>query len=147
MDQWYMLRSAFTCLARSSAYRVASNVPSAWLQWLRGRSVLKQVLETLAINCVLDVGANRGQFGMLLRRIGYRGWILSFEPVRSNYQILEKVAARHGPWRVFPHALGVTKCVSEINVTETTLFSSFLTPKAEMQKRFPQNRVVRTETV
>jgi FkbM family methyltransferase len=108
---------------------------------------MKDVLEKLAINCVLDVGANDGQFGMLLRDIGYRGWILSFEPVRSSLEVLEKVAERHGPWRVFPYALGAANGRLEINVTELTVFSSFLAPREESQRRFPQNRVARKEDV
>lgn len=140
------LGKAFTRLARGSAYGLASTLPHDWLQWLRERRVLKHVLETLDINCVIDVGANCGQFGMRLRGIGYRGWIVSFEPVRSNFEELKNVAERNGPWRVFPYALGANAGLLDINVTHTTLFSSFLTPNVEMRERFPENRVVRTET-
>jgi len=30
---------------------------------------------------VIDVGAHLGQFGRLVRRLGYEGTIISFEPV------------------------------------------------------------------
>jgi len=44
---------------------------------------LSQVLRRLDINCVLDVGANQGQYGLMLRGLGYSGYIVSFEPVNA----------------------------------------------------------------
>jgi FkbM family methyltransferase len=128
-------------------YRVVSHLPVEWLRWLRSRTVPKDLLKRLQINCVFDVGANRGQFGTMLRQAGYRGWILSFEPVRANLAVLERVAAAAPPWRVFPYALGANNGHQKINVTHETVFSSFLTPRQESQTRFPQNRVVGTEEV
>ena len=37
------------------------------------------------IQCILDVRANSGQYGLFLRRAGYRGHILSSEPVRHVF--------------------------------------------------------------
>jgi SAM-dependent methyltransferase len=48
---------------------------------------LAALLPQLAINCVVDVGANTGQFGAMLRRIGYAGRIVSFEPLRARREI------------------------------------------------------------
>lgn len=146
-----IVSNALHAVVRSSAYAVVSHLPKEWLQWSRSRIAIKDIVDKLAINCVLDVGANRGQYGLLLRRMGYRGWILSFEPIQSNFQVLEQVAKRHGPWRVYPYALGATNSRLEINVAELNLFSSFLTPKAEAPRNAPwffsKNRTERKEEV
>ena len=136
-----------TEIQRLAGYKLVSVLNTDWLRWIRVRSVLRDVLTKLSINCVLDVGANKGQYGETLRGIGYKGWILSFEPIRANFDILERAAKRNGPWRVFPYALGSTNGQLAINVTELSVFSSFLTPREDSQLRFPRNRVERTEEV
>jgi len=134
-------------VARASAYKMASLLPTNWLEWMRGKSMLRDVLNTLSIDCVIDVGANRGQYGLTLRGLGYAKDIISFEPVESNLESLRKTAARNQPWRVFPYALGNTDGSAEINVTTNTVFSSLLTPDDESRSRFPANRTDRRETV
>jgi FkbM family methyltransferase len=139
--------SSFDKFLRTPADKLLPHVPSKWAHWLRDRLVLKRVLEKLFINCVLDVGANRGQYGILLRRMGYRGYIISFEPVRENYDVLKVIASQREPWRVFPYALGADNERREINVAADPVFSSFLMPIEESQIRFCGNRVMRKEEV
>ena len=112
------------------------------------RSTLAKVFDALKINCVLDVGANEGQYGRLLRDMGFKGWILSFEPISSVLPQLMKVADRDGKWRVFPYALGRAKTIAPINVMNRSVFSSFLTPNPVGSAQFgQQNTVLRTESV
>jgi FkbM family methyltransferase len=73
------------------------------------------MLRELDINCVLDVGANTGQYGRRLRRAGYRGRIVSFEPVREFAKKLRDVASEDPDWHVFELALGDTDTDLEIN--------------------------------
>ena len=50
---------------------------------------LATLFQKLNIRCVLDVGANIGQYREFLRhQVGYDGLIISFEPVRENVNIL-----------------------------------------------------------
>ncbi len=46
------------------------------------------MLDSLNINYVLDVGASRGQFAMNLRKVGFKGRVVSFEPFRRDYLLL-----------------------------------------------------------
>jgi FkbM family methyltransferase len=73
------------------------------------------ILRELDINCVLDVGANKGQYGRRLRRAGYRGRIVSFEPVREFVRTLRDVASKDPAWHVFELALGDADTEMEIN--------------------------------
>jgi len=50
---------------------------------------LYKLFDLLKINCVLDVGANQGQYAHFLRNLGYKGNIISFEPVTIDYAILQ----------------------------------------------------------
>lgn len=97
---------------------------------------------------VLDVGARVGEFGLWARRNGYRGKIISFEPVSSNYEALARRASGDGRWDVYNWALGAEEGQFDINVTEDSMFSSFLRPNAYAEKEFGSGtRVSRTERV
>ncbi len=69
---------------------------------------LKAVFVAQGTDCVLDVGANRGTYGALLRQLGYRGRIVSFEPLAAVFQELERRAAGDGLWQTRQMALGET---------------------------------------
>jgi FkbM family methyltransferase len=73
------------------------------------------ILRELDINCVLDVGANKGQYGRRLRRAGYQGRIVSFEPVREFLPTLRDLASKDPDWHVFEVALGDADTELEIN--------------------------------
>lgn len=94
-------------------------------------SYLRMIFRELAIDCVLDVGAHRGEFATGLRTFGYRGPIISFEPVSSSFKSLQQAASQDDQWEVHNFALGSEDGSSEINITEGTVFSSFLLPVAE----------------
>jgi FkbM family methyltransferase len=104
------------------------------------------VLDKLSIDCIIDVGANRGQYGRQLRDIGYRGWIVSFEPVAAHFETLSRIAAENPPWRTFRYALGSENGQAEINVNEDDVLTSFLTPTG-CSDSHPRNRTIRREVV
>lgn len=74
------------------------------------------MLRELEVNCVLDVGANRGQYGRRLRRAGYTGRIVSFEPLAEVADVLERRAARDPEWHVVRSALGDEDTKAEMMV-------------------------------
>ena len=99
-------------------------------------SSLSQVLRRLDVNCVLDVGANQGQYGLMLRGLGYSGYIVSFEPVSEPFQALQAVA-RHDPkWSAHQWALDAQATRARIHVTRGTDFSSVLQPTGYPIERF-----------
>jgi FkbM family methyltransferase len=99
---------------------------------------LPLMLEKLGVNCVFDVGANVGQYGKMLRKIGYRDLILSFEPVSSAYFELEKAANGDKLWRTYPMALGAECGKKEINVSARSDLNSFRKPSALYRKCFSE---------
>jgi FkbM family methyltransferase len=85
---------------------------------------LRNLLQLHRIDLVLDVGANRGQFARLARRVGYAGEIVSFEPLRHNHKMLHAAAAADGHWRVLPFALGREPAEMDFAVHRNDSFSS-----------------------
>jgi FkbM family methyltransferase len=76
------------------------------------------------IDLVVDVGANIGQYAASLRKDGYKGWIVSAEPVGAVYDVLADHAAGDQRWKTFNVAFGETDGQAEINVSECSVFSS-----------------------
>ena len=97
---------------------------------------LSMLFERYDVNCVLDVGANRGQYGHELRHAGYRGRLLSFEPVEHLCRELQEAAAGDATWSAHRVALGREAGVFDINVTRHDVFSSFRAPIAFAAERF-----------
>lgn len=77
------------------------------------------LLNHLKIDHVLDVGANVGGYGNELRDRGYRGKIISFEPVSTNYAELKQAAAHDADWEAKNMALGAEDGQATINVAHT----------------------------
>jgi FkbM family methyltransferase len=86
---------------------------------------LWKVLRFLRIDCVLDVGAHRGEYARLLRSVGFRGRIVSFEPVSAAYADLAAAAAQDPAWEARRVALGSEEEKRTINVREPSPASSF----------------------
>jgi FkbM family methyltransferase len=87
---------------------------------------LLNVLDRYKIDCIIDVGANTGQFGTGLRQLGFAGWIVSFEPVQAVFRELQEHAALDSRWLCHPLALGDCAQTKSINVYSSSMFSSFL---------------------
>jgi FkbM family methyltransferase len=95
---------------------------------------LMEFLDARRVDVVLDVGANIGQFGKMLRSRGYRGKIVSFEPIGAIYRELRTVAERDGNWQTHHLALGATAGRAVLNVTRRSVFSSILDQSPAAQR-------------
>src|SRR5262245_53556123 len=91
---------------------------------------LAMIFARYGVDCVLDVGANRGQYGRELRLAGYRGRLVSFEPVEQLSRELRETVAGDATWTVQRVALGRETGTAEINVMQHDVFSSFRAPAA-----------------
>ncbi len=110
--------------------------------------ILGNLMERLRPAAVLDVGANRGEYGRMLRGIGYRGLIISFEPLSSAHEKLTLAVGADRSWIVAPRAaLGSSKGSIQINVAGNSVSSSVLPMKDTHLSAAPQSRYVATETV
>jgi FkbM family methyltransferase len=86
----------------------------------------QQLLAAFDVDLVLDVGAAIGAYGTELRAFGYRGAIMSFEPLRSAYATLSATAALDGRWTTVHSAIGEEPGQTEINVAGNSDSSSLL---------------------
>jgi len=106
------------------------------------------MLRELGVNVVLDVGANTGQFATRLRRTGYRGRIVSFEPLPHLVARLRRAARDDPDWLVFDHALGDAEGELAMNVTEGQGVTSSLLPASEFGKHWSSRlRHTTTQTI
>jgi|SRR5438270_2638356 len=109
----------------------------------RGMSLVQEpglwdFLDTRAVDLVIDVGANAGQFARELRSLGYRGRIHSFEPLPAAFAELERYAAGDPLWDASNVGVGRQRGELEINVAKNSVFSSFR-PLSELAGRFDPN--------
>lgn len=110
---------------------------------------LRDLFARCQVDCVFDVGGNLGQFRDLLRDdVGYKGWILSFEPISRYVGILRERAKADQRWEIFDLALGDEERALPIHVTNAPGLSSFLAPRTDMVAGFWQSdSIVAEETV
>ena len=109
------------------AIAAGMSVPEESIDRVMELTHLKQLIRLQNINCVLDVGANIGQFASELRGIGFKGLIVSFEPVRSEFSRLRGSFLSDPLWRGFQVALGEKSGSAKINVIpQLTVMSSLL---------------------
>jgi FkbM family methyltransferase len=124
-------------------------------EWRIGRFPHEEHLAHLSsaydIDCVLDVGANAGQFRDLLRDyVNYRGPIVSFEPVSSYASALKKRAASDPAWRIYPWALGSRSETQTITLYSSPGLPSLLPPNLDAMHNLlprPDTAVTGTEEV
>ncbi|MGH8677505.1 MAG: FkbM family methyltransferase [Burkholderiales bacterium] len=107
-----------------------------------------RLIERLAIDLVLDVGANAGQYAKDLRAHGYSGRIVSFEPLASAHASLARLARSLPGLEVAPRmALGESEGEITLHVAGNSLSSSVLAMLPEHEAAAPGSAMVGAETV
>lgn len=109
--------------------------------------MLGMFLERFNVDCVIDVGANRGQYASALRlNAGYRGHILSVEPIPAAFAELSIISKPDPLWHCENCALSEEIGNQNFHVMAGDQFSSFLDPTADEFDGLKQrNRI--TETI
>ena len=85
-----------------------------------------ELIASRGVDVVLDVGANAGQYGELLRERGYRGRLVSLEPVAEAFAELEGRARADGNWTAVRVAASDADGELTLNVTGDSRSSSVL---------------------
>ena len=97
---------------------------------------LRRVIEGLAIDTVLDVGANTGQTVVELRELGFSGSIISFEPTQLLFAGLVERFASDPAWTGHRIALGDHVGEMTLHRYEMEDMNSFLAPTEFGSQRF-----------
>lgn len=94
-----------------------------------------KILSHFKIDTILDVGANEGQYALAMRKLGYSGKIVSFEPLAMVYNRLSANANAGNNWEAINMALGDKDGEEYINVSRNTVSSSMLEMHPEHLKQ------------
>jgi FkbM family methyltransferase len=92
-----------------------------------GHSELVQgLLARHAIDLLVDVGANQGQFAQEFRAHGFTGSMCSFEPMEAAFRLLHRAAASDPGWTVTRTALGDKAGRARMDIAANSVSSSLL---------------------
>ncbi len=104
---------------------------------------LRRFLSHFAVDCMFDVGANRGQYAQMVRAYArYSGTILSFEPNPVVFTELQRNARGDSRWHVFNLALSDFDGQASFNIMAADQFSSLKTPSDAQDDIFASRNVV-----
>ena len=106
------------------------------------------MLRTHNVNLIFDVGANAGQFGVLLREIGFDGKIISFEPLSDARENLLNISKNDPLWQIaLQTAIGEENGEIEIQIAGNSQSSSVLDMLDTHVRAAPDSKYIGKEKV
>ncbi len=108
---------------------------------------IEQLLKYLNIECVLDVGANEGQYAKNIRIGGYKNRIISFEPIKEAFEKLKEISAKDSLWDVYNFALGDYEGQTKINISGNSVCSSILDLLDTHTDAAPQSKYIGSQKI
>lgn len=110
--------------------------------------LLRLKMNELGVETVLDIGANVGQFVSELRREGWHGRVVSFEPVPIAHAELQRRAEADSRWTVAPPmALGRQSTNAPMNVSRNLVSSSLLSVEQRSTDAAPESAPAGVATI
>jgi FkbM family methyltransferase len=106
-----------------------------------------QLLKKYNINLIFDVGANTGQFSSGLRRWGYKGRIVSFEPLPDAYNQLVQNTSLDPLWEPVNLAIGDFDGNITLHVSRNSYSSSILEMMPRHLDSAPDSAFIGSELV
>lgn len=105
------------------------------------------LMHRLGVDLVLDVGANVGQFTRELRGGGYRGRVISFEPLSEAFATLNRNAGGDPSWESKNFAIGSDDRQQQINISARDSSSSLMEVTSISVDAHPESRSIASETI
>lgn len=100
------------------------------------------------IDLIFDIGANTGQYARELFSLGYKGKIVSIEPLSEAYNQLLKHSENNPNWIIAERcALGDKNEDSEINITENSVSSSLMEILPGHTDSEPASKIIGKENI
>jgi FkbM family methyltransferase len=106
------------------------------------------LLQKCDVDMLLDVGANTGQYAQSIIDNGYRGRVVSFEPLTSAHKQLSNRASGNSNWTVAPRcAVGAANGNTTIHISENSVSSSLLNMLDSHLEGAQESKIIGTEEV
>lgn len=111
-------------------------------------AMLEKFICKYEIDLILDVGANIGQFSRGIRENGYKGKIISYEPLSAAYDSLLENSKNDSLWTIYDKcAIGSYKGFVDINISANSVSSSILSIMKLHVESAPTSAYIATERV
>lgn len=99
------------------------------------------------VNNFIDVGANKGQFSLMVKLFHPNCKILAFEPLKTEFIVFKRIFINSKDIKIYNVALGKKTDRMKIYITKKKDSSSILLPQKKQLAFFPRNYVESIESV
>lgn len=106
-----------------------------------------KIMKSHNIDTLFDIGANSGQYALEMRNFGYKGKIISFEPLKDAFHILQKSSFNDPNWIVNNYALGERNYKSFINVSSNSTSSSIKSMLPRSVESAPKSKYINQQEI
>ena len=150
-SRWQLLRVCFSFVHALTRIIRVLWIPAYRRAFLRTRVAAStehdRILESMRLDVVVDLGANRGQFALCIRRLYPRAQIYSFEPLRRPAETYRSTFKDDANVELFNVAVSDETGTAVMNVSRWDVSSSLLPIGPNQHGNYPLTEVARHESV